>query len=272
LPSKKNILILLLATVTCLIGMTALSRMERAWRLEIDRIIEKKLEAAGFQKFDGISYSYPISDEVLGVVQIYNQELFKRPDSNRAIINTRLGIINYQLNQLQSKLELNNISQHAMWQWTLGAPHSYDAGIFIEMFDLYRSQPLNEKEAAIDRLVAKISREVVPVFRKKFRTLADITKHLTEQKHRDEELYCVALAATGEMAKAKERADWNSANLKIARVHKIAWPEFKPKFDKWIADGAVVPNLAEARANTMKAAEERRKIISSTPKDERPTW
>ncbi len=272
MPSKKNILIFLVATVTCLIGMTAFSQMERGWRWEIDSVIEKKLETAGFQKFDGVSYSFPISDEVLGIVQIYNQELFKRPDPNRAIINTRLGIINYQLNELQSKLERGKITQHSMCQCTLGGAHEDSTGVFIEMFDLYRSQPLNEKEAAIDSLVERINRDVVPAFRKKFRTLADISNHLTEAKYPDEQLYCVALAATGNVAKAKERADWNSANLQIARVHKIAWPEFKPKFDKWIADGAVVPNLAEARANTMKAAEERRKIISSTPKDERPTW
>lgn len=272
MPSKKNILILLLAAVTCLAGMTACAQIERGWRRDIDRIIEEKLEAAGFQKFDGVSYSFPISDETLGVVQIYNQELFKRPDPNRAIINTRLGIINYQLNELQSNLEHGKITQHAMWQCTLGGAHEHNTGVFIEMFDLYRFQNQNEKEAAIESLVARINREVVPAFRKKFGTMADICNHLKEEKHPDEQLYCVVLAATGNVKEAREKADWNSANLQIARVHKIAWPEFKPKFDKWVTDGAVVPNLAEARANTMKAAEERRKIISTIPEDERPTW
>jgi hypothetical protein len=159
-----------------------------------------------------------------------------------------------------------------MWQTTVGGAHDHVADVFIEMFDLYKSQPLSEKEAAIDSLVTRIRREAVPTLRKKFGTVVEITNYLTDAKYPDQELYCIALAATGKVTKAREIADWNSANLDKARVHKIEWPKFKPKFDQWITDGAVFPNLAEARAHTMKAAKERRKIISTIPQDERPTW
>ena len=269
---KKQILTLLLSTAICLFGVNALKQMERGWRLEIDGIIEKKLEAAGFQKFDGIGYSFPISDEVLGVVQIYNQELSKRPDPERAIINTRLGIIDYQLNASSSVVDQGKMVPYKMYRTTIGNSSDNGTGVFIEMFDLYRTQPLQQKEAAIDNLVARINREAVPELRKKFSTTSDVTNFLTENKHRNEELYCIALAATGQAAKAKQRADWNSANLGIARVHKTGWPQFKPKFDKWVEAGAVVPNLEDARTYTMKAAEEGRIQISNTPKDQRPIW
>lgn len=252
--------------------MNALSQRERAWRNDIDAIIEKKLESAGFQQFDGNSYSFPISDDVLGVVQIYNQELFKRPDPRRAIINTRLGIIDYQLNELEGQLEQGPNYRDRMWQWTLGGAYRHSAGVFIEMFDLYKSQPLIEKEAAIDDLVRRIQREAVPVLRKKFKTLPDIADYLRKERYPDEQLYCIALAASGSVTEASARANSISANMDISRVNKIAWPEFKPKFDKWIADGAIVPNLAAARSNTLKAAEMRRKILSTIPADERPVW
>jgi hypothetical protein len=273
---KKYIAFSLLAMAINLNCHEVRSENDRAWRREIDGIIQKKLEAAGFQKFDGISYSFPISDEVLGVVQIYNQELVKYPNASKAIINTRLGVINYQLSVLENKLESDEIDQHEMWQCTLGGANGDNImdniGDNFETFDLSKSKNLKDKKAAIDHLVTRITRKAIPVIRKRFRTLRDITNFLKNEKYRDEQLYCLALAANGDIALAKEKSKWISANIKGAHVNKIAWAKFKPRFDQWIADGVAIPKISDAHTMTMKAAAQRQKIINTIPADDKPTW
>jgi hypothetical protein len=257
LPVKRQIVLLLLALATCAIGWFAYSQLEHGWRWEIDRIIEKELNAAGFQNFDGKSYSYPISDEAIGLVEIYNQELFKYPDPNRAIINTRLGMIHYQLNDLQTGIE-NKDYRHAILRWTLGASTIHGPPASIEYFEHYRFQPSNEKEAAINALVTKIKQEVVPLYRKKLSTIADVTDHLTGQNHPDEFRCCIALATSGKVTEARARANQVSDNIRGARINKSYWSKFRASFDKWITDGALVPKVNESRAKVMKAAEERK--------------
>jgi hypothetical protein len=272
LSQNKNILILVLATIFAVVGMDMYSKIQRGWRREIDGIIERKLEAAGFQKFDGIAYSFPISNEVLGLVQIYNQELFKYPDPNRAIINTRLGIIDYQLNVLESRFDSDDRYGCKLGDWTLGSPYRNDSGVFIEMFDLYRSQSLSEKEAAIDKLIERIRVESIPKLRANLKTLPDIANLLAANKHSNRRLYCMALAASGKVAEARDLSNAIAENPRATPVNPAFWSQFKSKFDRWIADGAVVPNLDQSRVEVMKAAEARKQTMSNIPVEDRPTF
>lgn len=244
-----------------------------AWRREIDVIIETRLLAAGFERFDGISYSFHVNDEVLGLVHIRNQELFKYPNVERAIINTRFGMIHYQLGQVLGQLEDNDpVWHHPLWLWTLGHDGTSLIGKFIGMFDLFRSQSLAEKEKGIEDLVHLLQTTRVPFVREHFGSLHSVIEFMEAKKYqRDEEMLCTALVMAGQTAKAKERADHISANLATSDVNKIAWPLFKKKFDAWLDRKAPTPSLKEARANTFKAASERSAMIAKIPLADRPT-
>jgi hypothetical protein len=239
-----------------------------AWRREIDVIIETRLLAAGFERFDGISYSFHVNDDVLGVVHIRNQELFKYPDPERAIINTRFGIIHYQLGKVLSHIE----DDRPLWFWTLGRDFSL-IGEFIGMFDLTESQSLAEKEKAIGNLVHLLRTSRVPFVRKHFNCLHSVIEFFeTKRFQRDEAMLCTALAIAGQTGRAKERAEHISANLRTSDVNKTAWPKFSKKFDVWLEQKAPVPSLKDARADTFKAAAERCSMVAKISPAYRPTW
>jgi hypothetical protein len=237
-----------------------------SWRREIDVIIETRLLAAGFERFDGISYSFHVNDQVLGVVHITNQKLFVNPDPERAIIYGRFGMIHFQLGQVLNQLEV----YYPLHYWTLGRGLSM-IGDLISQFDLRRTQSLAEKEKAIDDLVHLLWTTRVPYVRGHFNSLDSViefTKKIDFQ--RDEQMLCTALAMSGKLAEAKERADHINALPTTSEVCKYYWPQFKTKFDAWLVQKAPVPSLKDARANTFKDASEQYASMLKIPPYARP--
>ncbi|MBS2008618.1 MAG: hypothetical protein JST01_16340 [Cyanobacteria bacterium SZAS TMP-1] len=243
--------------------------MPRAnWRKEIDLTLERELLAAGFEPFDGIAYSFPVSDEVLCVVQLFNQTLAKRANAERALLNTRIGIIHYQLGYIQSKLD--RLTGRSLWRRALGGAEGWIVPP-IGYIDLVKAHSSETRLKLIQELIQTICTTKIPVVKQNFQNLDSIIRHLEQAVEPKESLFCSALVLAGQADRAKKRADDISANLETSHVHKLGWPVYKQHFDEWLAQGAPVPGLATAKAETMEAAAKRRVQMAEIPAHSRPT-
>lgn len=240
-----------------------MAKPRRTWRTKIDDLIESEITKAGFEPFDGIAYSFPISDEVLGIAQIYNQTSIY---GKKALINTNFGIIHYQLGVLMTQMQ---VYPRSYCQTTLSSRVS-DFDIWCQQFELHETTPEEEKHKEICRTVADLQNRVVPYLRENFKDLASITKHLKSRRNPNNDLLCLALVANKETVLALEIA-WQKLCRYDEWSDKIVPTPFKYKFDEWLKAGAKLPDLKKAKELTFEDANKRKAEVAELPRSKRPT-
>lgn len=242
-----------------------MAKPRRTWRTKIDDLIESEITKAGFEAFDGIAYSFAISEEVLGIVQIYNQT---SKYGKVALINTNFGIIHYQAGVLLSQLRLQ--PPYSLHSKTLCNQHS-NFKLWIPYFELSENLDWTDTQVAIEKAVTRLKEEAVPYLTNNFKTVADIASYLDSCKYPNCELLCLALAAAKQIPEALEIAQQNLCRYDEPTDTIVPTP-FKYKFDEWLKAGAKMPDLVDAREKTFAAARERQKEVANIPPRSRPTY
>lgn len=240
-----------------------MAKPRRTWRTKIDDLIDSEITKAGFEPFDGIAYSFPISDEVLGIVQIYNRTSIY---GKKALINTNFGIIHYQLGVLMTQMQ---VYPRSYCQTTLSSRVS-DFDIWCQQFELHETTPEEEKHKEICRTVADLQNRVVPYLRENFKTVEDIASFLDSRKYPNCDLLCLALVAAKQTPKALEIA-WQNLCRYDEQSDKIVPTPFKYKFDEWLKAGAKMPDLKKAKELTFEDANKRQAEVAELPRSKRPT-
>ena len=138
-------------------------KKRRSWRANLDKIIEEELTNCDFSPFDGISYSFPVSDEILGVVQIENRLLIS--GEHHSQVSTRFGLIHYELS---SALDLvYEPALHAPWFWTAGTEHSH---IKLKQqlpktfrHEIFKDTDLSKQYCLIREIAQSLKNEAIPI-------------------------------------------------------------------------------------------------------------
>ncbi len=235
-------------------------KKRRSWRANLDKIIEEELTNCDFSPFDGISYSFPVSDEILGVVQIKNRLIIRCEHYSE--VSTRFGLIHYELS---SALDLlYEPSLHRPWAWTIGTEFSH---VRLKQqlqktfrHEIFKDTDLSKQYCLIKEIAQSLKNEAIPIVTERFKKLACLKSYCEETNQKGVE-YCAILALSGDAKTGAELAEQIHQNPRLFDQHCGVWQAVGPAFAGWISTGNPSKSLEDARNWVLNGAIERREEV-----------
>ena len=226
------------------------------WRKNLDKIIEEELTNCGFSPFDGISYSFPVNDEILGVVHITNRLLIL--GRHRSSVKVRFGLIHYQLSSAMA--HFYPVAYHAPWYWTAGTEFSHiklkQNLLNQEILEIFPDTDLPTQYSLIREMAQQLKNEAIPIITERFQALASLKSYCEETDQRSID-YCAILSLSGEIKESFELAVQLYRNPRLYKENIGFWAEAGPSFFKWVSSGMPNRNLEDARKYVLDGAKER---------------
>lgn len=226
------------------------------WRKNLDKIIEGELTNCGFSPFDGISYSFPVNDEILGVVHITNRLLIL--GRHHSEVQIRFGLIHYQLSSARSLFCPTTL--HAPYSWTVGTEFSH---IKLkqklpkqEIHYIFQDTDLQTQYRLVREMAQQLKNEAIPIITERFQTLQSL-KVFCEETNQMSIDYCVILVLSGEIKEGIERAVQLYRNPRLYNEHVDFGARVGPSLFRWITNGSRNRNLEDARKYVLEGAKER---------------
>jgi len=239
------------------------------WRKNLSKIIDEELVSLGLKEFDGISYSFPVSDEILGVVQVLNQPGF-HSEPPKAHVLYRLGFIHYQLNTMCSTL--CEMPRFNMWQWTIGDNAYNKLGVSFASSEFYKAQSLSDQRNIIQEKLREVREIGLSFVRSKFENTKDIVNFLEQQQYPEFRIYCIALLLLNQPERTHRLLQDVNSNQSSYRFNPPLWLGFKAKLDLWLCNDNKLPTVEVARMAVHDSADARKKQIENIPFEQRPTF
>lgn len=215
---------------------------KQSWRTKIDKIIAEEVEKSPLQIMRDNLLFFPISDQTMGFVSIYNQS-----SSKRALINVRLYILDFRLNYIFSQFykDCRNLFASEFY-FSLNTTSYRLPFMTVEQLELRDCDSEEVWRYSLSKLFASLKVATVAASQD-FPSSKSISNFMRKPDQWQWPEYFVTLVLSGHVREAMEDLIMKVREMEIRESQVFEWKDFKSRFDKWLIDGADIPNAAYAR-------------------------
>lgn len=187
-------------------------------------------------------YYFPISNQVMGFISIFNQSSDKR-----ALINVKLFILDFRVNHILERFyegsnELFSMSPHFVLN---SVSHRLPLSL-IEQLNIADEDSEDRRFDKVFSLVPRLKR-LIEDTRNAFPSTNAVADYLFNEEQLIQPEYFVLLILSGRVQEALEELFMKIREMEIRESRVKEWKDFKSRFDSWLINGAAIPSSEEGR-------------------------